>query len=187
MKTIGLSETKKMSAWDIEEVASFDSGQEDILIVKRLPVPGIEEAVASALVHDFRSKITGASSLALARESLIALNINCPQFASDIALLADTFLAQFEVTEAFLRVEVVHKATCPKFHCDNLRVRLVANYFGPATEYVHTDAPEAVFSAPPFSLVFLKGHKHPNHADSVHHRSPNIPNGSKRLCVVLDF
>jgi hypothetical protein len=187
MKTMGLSETIKMSAWDIEEVASFDSGKEDILILKRLPVPGIEEAVASALVRDFRSKITGASSLALARESLTALNIKCAQLAFDIALLADTFLVQFGIKEAFLRVEVVHKATCPKFHCDNVRVRLVANYFGPSTEYVHTDAPEAVCSAPPFSLVFLKGQKHPNHAYSVHHRSPQVPLGSKRLCVVLDF
>jgi len=187
MKTMGLSGTEKISAWDTKAVASFDFGQEDILVLKRLPLPRIEEVVGSALVHDFRSKITSLSSLSIATQSLKALNINCPHFVSDIALLADTFLAQFEVAEAFLRVEVVSKATCPKFHCDNVRVRLVANYSGPGTEYIHTDCLEEVYSAPPFSLVFLKGHKHPNHADSVHHRSPNILNGSKRLCVVLDF
>jgi len=44
-----------------------------------------------------------------------------------------------------------------------------------------------VRSAPAFALVFLKGHKHPSHADAVHHRSPPVPPGGKRLCVILDF
>lgn len=187
MKKTDFSLEEKTLAWDLDLVGNFDCGREDILVLKRLPVPGIEEALKSARMHDFRSKITIASSPAIARESLAALNIKCAQLAFDIAFLADTFLVQFGIKEACLRVEVVHKATCPKFHCDNVRVRLVANYLGPATEYVNKDAPDAICSAPPFSLVFLKGRKHPNHADSVHHRSPEVPLGSKRMCVVLDF
>jgi hypothetical protein len=80
----------------------------------------------------------------------------------------------------------VNKTTCPKFHCDNVRVRLVTTYLGPGTEYVGADAPQEVRSAPAFALVFLKGHKHPTHADAVHHRSPALPPGGKRLCVILD-
>ena len=102
-----------------------------------------------------------------------------------IALSRD-FLAQFGVEEASLRVEVVDKQACPKFHCDNVRVRLVTTYHGPATEYVRADEPDLVRSAPLFALVFLKGHQHPNHADAVHHRSPGVPPGEKRLCVILD-
>ena len=36
-------------------------------------------------------------------------------------------------------------------------------------------------------LVFLKGHGHPNHRDTVHHRSPDVPVGEKRLCVAIDY
>lgn len=45
---------------------------------------------------------------------------------------------------------------------------------------------EAIQRAKQGSLVFLKGHRHPTHRDSVHHRSPAIPHGGRRLCLVLD-
>jgi len=177
----------RVAAWDRETVATFDLGCEDILIVDRRPVPGIAGAIESARVHDFRSIVTSANAHALATESLTALNIDCPPLAKDIADLARCFLTQFDTSEGSLRVEVVDKTTCPKFHCDNVRTRLVTTYHGPATEYVRSDAPEEVRAAAVFALVFLKGHKHPNHADSVHHRSPSVPPGTKRLCVILDF
>ncbi|MGL4553563.1 MAG: DUF1826 domain-containing protein, partial [Gemmataceae bacterium] len=45
---------------------------------------------------------------------------------------------------------------------------------------------EWIHSAPTSALVFLKGHEHPGYADEVHHRSPPVPPGGRRLCVVLD-
>lgn len=91
-------------AWEGAAVAAFDFGREDVLVVRRPPVPGVTDAVAS----------------------------------------------------------------CP-------------------TRYVHADAPEIVRAAPAFALVFLEGHKHPYHSDSVHHRSPAVPPGEMRLCLILDF
>jgi hypothetical protein len=187
MTAILLAAPTDVMAWDRDAVAVFDLGRDDILVVERPPLPGIAGAVASARVHDFRSVVTPASAHALAAESLAALHIDCPMLAEDIAALARDFLAQFGAAEGSLRVEVVDKTTCPKFHCDNVRVRLVTTYHGPATEYVFDDAPEEVRAAPGFALVFLKGHKHPTHADAVHHRSPPVPPGGKRLCVILDF
>jgi len=182
-----LAAPKEVMAWDRDVVAAFDQGREDILVVERPPVPGIAGAVASARVHDFRSGVTRDDADARAAESLVALRLDCPALAGDIAGLARSFLTQFGVTEASLRVELVDKTSCPKFHCDNVRVRLVATCHGPGTEYVRADAPEEVRSAPAFALVFLKGHKHPSHADAVHHRSPPVPPGGMRLCVILDF
>lgn len=175
-----------VAAWDGAEVAAFDLGREDILVVQRPPLLGIADAVATARVHGNKSVVTPASAKARAAESLDALRIECPVLAEDIAALSRSFLAQFGVEEASLRVEVVDKQSCPKFHCDNVRVRLVTTYHGPTTEYVRADAPDLVRAAPLFALVFLKGHQHPNHADAVHHRSPGVPPGGRRLCVILD-
>jgi hypothetical protein len=81
---------------------------------------------------------------------------------------------------------MVKTQSCPKFHCDNVHVRLVTTYFGPATEYQFAGE-DAIQVAPLYSLVFLKGHKHPTHGDAVYHRSPEVPAGGKRLCVVIDY
>lgn len=187
MKGCTLAGPREGTAWDGDEVAAFDEGGEDVLVVERPPLPGIAEAVATARVLYWRSTVTAGTAAVRAAEALDALGIAAPAFAADVVALSDRFLAQFGVGEASLRVEVVDKQSCPKFHCDDVRVRLVVTYHGPATEYVRADAPGDVRSAPAFALVFLKGHKHPNHADAVHHRSPGVPPGSKRLCVILDF
>ncbi len=186
MKASTLAGLREVTAWDRAEIAAFDLGREDILVVERPPLPGIAEAVPSARVLYWRSVVTAASAQARAAEALDALRIGCPALAEDIVALSRSFLAQFGVDEASLRVEVVDKQSCPKFHCDNVRIRLVTTYHGPTTEYVRADEPKAIRLAPLFALVFLKGQQHPNHADAVHHRSPVVPPGSKRLCVIQD-
>lgn len=186
MKECTLAGSPGVTAWDGNEVAAFDQGGEDILVVERPPLSGIADAVASARVRYWRSTVSAAVAETRAAEALDAQGIIHPALAVDIVGLSCSFLAQFSVEEASLRVEVVDKQTCPKFHCDNVRIRLVVTYHGPTTEYVRSNAPEDVQAAPLFALVFLKGHKHPNHTDAIHHRSPGVPPGGKRLCVVLD-
>jgi hypothetical protein len=115
-----------------------------------------------------------------------ALHLDCPALAADVAAVAHSFLVQFGAARASLRVEVVTTNTCPKFHCDNVRVRVVTTYHGPGTEYVFAATPDDIHQGPTGALMFLKGHKHPTHADAVLHRSPMVPPGVKRLCVVLD-
>jgi hypothetical protein len=106
--------------------------------------------------------------------------------AADITDLGLSFLEQFGIRTANLRIEMVQTQSCPKFHCDNVHVRMVTTYHGPTTEY-QFDGSETIHEAPLYGLVFLKGHKHPTHCDSVHHRSPEVPSGTKRLCVVIDY
>ncbi|MBM4068086.1 MAG: DUF1826 domain-containing protein [Planctomycetes bacterium] len=186
MKISPLVRPREVTAWDGDEVAAFDQGRKDILVMDRPPLPGIAETVTPARVQYWRSSVTVGTAEARAAEALGELCIANPVLAEDIVGLSRSFLAQFGVDEASLRVEVVDKQSCPKFHCDYVRVRLVTTYHGPTTEYVHIDAPEDVLAAPLFALVFLKGHQHPAHADAVHHRSPGVPPGGKRLCVILD-
>lgn len=179
-------ELADVTAWEREVVATFDRGRQDILIVERPPVQGISEVLATARLQSWRSMVTAASADERVAAALDALRITSPVLAEDIVALSRSFLAQFGVDEASLRVEVVNKQSCPKFHCDNVRVRLVTTYHGPTTEYVHAADSQTIRAAPLFALVFLKGCQHPGHANSVHHRSPEVPPGSKRLCVILD-
>jgi len=186
--TLGAStmETWGMT-WPSVSVTAFDHWANDMLIVKRPPIRDVTGAITAARVHDWRSVVTAGDADTRVAEALAELNLDCPPLAVDIAFIVRSFLAQFGTDEASLRVEVVNKASCPKFHCDNVRIRLVTTYHGPATEFVYTDGPEDIRRTPTGALVFLKGHKHPNHADTIHHRSPAVPPGEKRLCVVLDI
>lgn len=110
-------------------------------------------------------------------------------WAWDTTALAELKIGGEDICELpgaeLLQVEIVDTQACPKFHCDNVYIRLVTTYVGPATEYRFVGE-TMVNQAEQGSLVFLKGRKHPTHRDSVHHRSPAIPEGVKRLCVVLD-
>lgn len=177
----------RITAWDQTAVAAFDRSAEDALLIERQPLPEIAAAMRNARVHDWRANVTAADIERKVAAGLAALDLDCPTLAADIAAVARSFLAQFDAPAASLRVEVVDTNTCPKFHCDNIRVRVVTTYHGPGTEYVATATPDDIRGAPTGALLFLKGHKHPTHADAVHHRSPLVPHGEKRLCVVLDI
>jgi hypothetical protein len=174
------------TAWDRRVVADFDaSATDEVLVIERAPVPGAGAAARGARVGEWRATATPDRATELARAGLAELRVWCAPLVADAAALVSAFLTQFGAPRAELRVEVTDTISCPKFHCDNLRVRLVATYAGAGTEYARADRPAEVFRAPPGALVFLKGHKHPTYADRVLHRSPPVPPGERRLCVVL--
>lgn len=175
-----------VAAWDEAVIAAFDRGGEDALMVERPALPEVEATLPRADVREWRADVTAADAEARIATALSELNIDCAPLAADIAAVARSFLTQFDVARASLRVEVVTTSTCPKFHCDNIRIRVVTTYHGPGTEYLFVAAPDEVHAAPTGALLFLKGHRHPTHADAVLHRSPVVPPGEKRLCVVLD-
>lgn len=86
-----------------------------------------------------------------------------------------------------VRYEVTDQQSCPKFHCDNVFVRLLVTYFGPTTEFIDQEIPGDVHSVPLHALVFLKGHKHPTYQHRILHRSPLPSKGEKRFCMVVNF
>jgi hypothetical protein len=168
-------------------VTAFDGSQDDILVIERLPLPDVSRAMREARIHDWRGIVTADGVDTRVDQALAELRLNCTGLAKDIATVTRSFLAQFGASHASLRVEVVATASCPKFHCDNIRTRVVATYHGPGTEYVFAATPDEIHRGPTGALMFLKGHKHPTHADTVLHRSPMVPTGEKRLCVILDI
>jgi len=174
------------TAWDAEQLQQFDTSSEDILIIARPTLKGVADSIAAGEVRDYRATYHKRDLAQHVAEGLQTLGIDSPALAADITDLGRSFLAQFGIRKANLRIEMVQTQSCPKFHCDNVHVRLVTTYHGPTTEYQFNGS-DTIHAAPLYGLVFLKGHKHPTHRDSVHHRSPEVPSGTKRLCVVIDY
>lgn len=181
---MGSATTERLTAWNAGAVTEFTAEGADILVLSRpmAPIPAIE----SGRIHEYLAPVRRETAAREVRFGLGELRIPSPVLATDIASLATAFLDQFELEQARLRVEITRTQSCPKFHCDNVHIRLVTTYVGPTTEYQYAGE-DTIHTAPLHGLVFLKGHKHPTHRNGVHHRSPEVPGAEKRLCVAIDY
>ena len=175
------------TTWHEEGLRAFDESESDIFLLETPPLNSIAQLVADAHLGQGRSPMTKNKAGDFIRLVLSRLNLDSTELAEDMTTTFFSFLRQLRLKEANLLIECTNRRNCPSFHCDNLHVRMVKTYFGPTTEYTHVSAPDEICVAPIGAMVFLKGRRHRNHADSVHHRSPEIPFGSKRLCLILDF
>ena len=173
--------------WNVEDVRDFDESESDILLLETPTLNSIAQIIADAQLGEGRSPMSKNQAGEFIRRVLSKLNLDHAELTEDMTATFQNFLQQFRLKEANLLIECTNRRNCPLFHCDNLHVRMVKTYFGPTTEYIHDAAPEVICTAPIGAMVFLKGRRHRNHADSVHHRSPEIPAGSKRLCLIIDF
>ncbi|MGT0150262.1 DUF1826 domain-containing protein [Vibrio metschnikovii] len=55
--------------------------------------------------------------------------------SEDIAMIVDMFCCLFDVQEVRVRLTILDKPMCPKFHVDHVPCRLVTTYAGSATQY----------------------------------------------------
>ena len=129
--------------------------------------------------------------IAPSREALIA----------DIDFVAQMFACLFELNHIGLRLAVLNKAMCPKFHVDRVPCRLISTYAGAATEWLTheqvtrlpngtveplaTAKPEQLYEG---EVALLKGDGWlGNEGRGLVHRSPAVTDNSRRLVLTLDF
>ena len=175
-----------VTAWSQEALAAFEAGRDDTLVLER-PLLNVDTAeMSKGRVHEYRASITRRTIEEHVICGLAEISVECDVLKRDLIALAGSFLKQFDRRNVNLRIDIVDTRSCPKFHCDNVNIRLVTTYFGLATEYQFV-GDESIHTAPLYGLVFLKGHKHRTHSDRALHRSPEVPPGTKRLCAVIDF
>ena len=129
---------------------------------------------------------------------------------ADMACLVDAFSYLFDLREVGLRLAVLDRAMCPKFHVDKVPCRLITTYTGIATEWLPHDrvnrsflgpnTPTIVGSEPGIcesgdiemietgAVALLKGESwEGNGGCGLVHRSPAITEGCKRLLLTIDF
>ena len=128
-----------------------------------------------------------------------------------IQTILDMFCTLFELKRAGLRLTILDKAMCPKFHVDKIPCRLVSTFFGPATQWLlHQDADQTKLGAASAGLTdeesgiyksandtqqlqagdvaLLKGSGWQNNESAgLVHRSPPQQNNDRRLVITLDF
>lgn len=182
---------RRPAGWDDEQIAWIHAADTDILLIRR-PLP-VECAalVARGRVGEVRFHTSARGAKSKIDRGLERLELTAPggqraRLADDILGLVCGMLAGFNWPRVEVRLDLADVQACPKFHSDNVLVRLVTTYSGPGTEYIETCRPDVVHRAAPGSLVFLKGHRHPTHRDTILHRSPAIARGRRRLSVAID-
>jgi hypothetical protein len=130
---------------------------------------------------------------------------------SDVAHLVDLFRDLIEPDAIGLRLRVLDKPMCPRFHVDRVMVRLVCTYGGPGTEWLPGHAvdrtklghgacgqpdeasglmldPAARRAMPPYAVGLLKGTLWEGNEDhGAVHRSPALTaEQPRRLLLTLD-
>ena len=134
-------------------------------------------------------------------------------FCADVAHLIDVFSHLFELEHVGLRLSVLDKAMCPKFHVDHVPCRLISTYGGIGTQWLEdvfvdrrklgsgsdglSDETsgliiadlEVISTMPTYAIGLFKGSKwEGNELHGAVHRSPKLPeNAPRRLLLTLDF
>jgi len=123
------------------------------------------------------------------------------RFIADIQRLAIIF-AEHTVTR-FIRliVESVQDVPCPKFHQDNISLRLICTYAGAGTQWLensnvntHGDCcggkmvrdNSRIQQLKPFEVALMKGKLWPKNDMGIYHRSPKPEENAPRLVVKMD-
>lgn len=122
-------------------------------------------------------------------------------FIEDITLMVEMFSCLFELDNVGVRLNVLRKAMCPKFHVDRVPCRLICTYAGEAgTEWLAPRDVDRVGggviprpAATPNNIAIgdvalLKGETwEGNEGKGLVHRSPSASELTPRLVLTLDF
>lgn len=136
---------------------------------------------------------------------------NMTEVSEDIALLVDMFCYLFELNQVGMRLKVLDKAMCPKFHVDKVPCRLVTTYQGMATQWLPhelvdqtklgwgcnglPDNESGLYQSESDiqqlhcgDVALIKGTLwEGNENAGLVHRSPELVANEKRLILTLDF
>ena len=124
-------------------------------------------------------------------------------FMDDVGGLVSAFACLFDAKRIGLRLRVLDKAMCPRFHVDHVPVRLITSYAGLGSEWLAegvmarrrlgdpTAEPTAtalIQRAEAGHVLLAKGEKWiGNEGAGLIHRSPQLPTGERRLLLTLDW
>ncbi|MFW0753460.1 DUF1826 domain-containing protein [Pseudomonas sp. H11T01] len=124
-------------------------------------------------------------------------------FIADISWLVSAFACLLGAKRIGLRLRVLDKAMCPRFHVDHVPVRLITTYAGIGSQWLRegamdrrqlgkTDAEpqddSKIQQVACGEVALLKGEKwHGNEGFGLIHRSPQPAPGERRLILTLDW
>jgi len=184
----------------------------NIAIWQRKLPPSLQYLVKKflALNPAFQTEMILTPQDALSRVSE-SFDNNMSEVSEDIAELVDMFCYLFELKEVGMRLKVLDRTMCPKFHVDRVPCRLVTTYQGMATEWLPQevadytklgwgsnglpDSESGLYQSESNiqqldcgDVALLKGTLwEANQNMGLIHRSPGLITNEKRLILTLDF
>ena len=122
-------------------------------------------------------------------------------FIADLKWLVSAFACLLGAKRIGLRLRVLDKAMCPRFHVDHVPVRLITTYAGVGSQWLKEGVMDrqqlGQANAEPHAQIqqlssgdvaLLKGEKwHGNEGFGLIHRSPQPAAGQRRLILTLDW
>lgn len=124
-------------------------------------------------------------------------------FITDVSWLVSAFTCLLGARRIGLRLRVLDKAMCPRFHVDHVPVRLITTYAGIGSQWLKEGVmdrrqlgkPEAepqddslIQQITSGEVALLKGEKwHGNEGFGLIHRSPQPAPGERRLILTVDW
>jgi hypothetical protein len=189
----------------------------NLCVLNRLPSPTVagfcERLLASPLKFETEVRIAGNETPGdgLLPEEARMLP-GAADWLADLAWAVDIFRDLFEPEAVGLRLRILDKTMCPRFHVDFVPVRLVCTYGGVGTEWLPDEAVDrsklghgvsgksdaesglilddgAIRRMPTYALGLMKGgHWQGRENGGAVHRSPRpTPAQPRRLLLTLDW
>ncbi len=124
-------------------------------------------------------------------------------FVADVAWLARAFACLVDARGIGLRLRLLDKPMCPRFHVDHVPLRLITTYAGAGSEWLREDGmprrrlgdpaaeptdPAAIEQLGAGDVALFKGEKWlGNEGAGIIHRSPQATSTERRLILTLDW
>ncbi|MDQ0651630.1 DUF1826 domain-containing protein [Pseudomonas cedrina] len=122
-------------------------------------------------------------------------------FIADVSWLISAFACLLGAKRVGVRLRLLDKAMCPRFHVDHVPVRLITTYAGIGSQWLregvmdrrtlgHPDAEptDRIEQIQCGEVALLKGTKwHGNEGHGLIHRSPALKAAERRLILTLDW
>ena len=122
-------------------------------------------------------------------------------FVADLKWLVSAFACLLGAKRIGLRLRVLDKAMCPRFHVDHVPVRLITTYAGVGSQWLkegtmdrqqlgqaNAESQAQIQQLNSGDVALLKGEKwHGNEGFGLIHRSPQLAAGERRLILTLDW
>lgn len=122
-------------------------------------------------------------------------------FIADVSWLVSAFACLLGAKRIGVRLRLLDKAMCPRFHVDHVPVRLITTYAGIGSQWLRegvmdrrqlsqadAEPSECIEQIHCGEVALLKGTKwHGNEGHGLIHRSPALKADERRLILTLDW
>ncbi|MFJ2678005.1 DUF1826 domain-containing protein [Pseudomonas sivasensis] len=122
-------------------------------------------------------------------------------FVADVSWLVSAFACLLGAKRIGVRLRLLDKAMCPRFHVDHVPVRLITTYAGIGSQWLRegvmdrrklsqadAEPSERIEQIQSGEVALLKGTKwHGNEGHGLIHRSPALKADERRLILTLDW